>query len=817
MSDKTTIRTTVRPKKVAVLVPYTISDADFRDIIEFLGYLWGGKYSCIIPFDISDPKNEVSMNWLVWYSPDIIFYAENSCNSEWKKRIIECISPFVILALRYPVIDSLRINIGNILPWFPVVSSYARDVNSLPDTTTRFNFISTSENTNDRIFYDLSFGVRSKEECEGLAQYLRGSSLHVTGSGINEYIKLHGNEKVPHTYLDVSGLELSNVNHSGHAPTILVLSRSLIDYAWFWNNRAAFLAGSNNCIAIPEDALSNSSVVLALAEWLGGYHSGKATYCEIKSMSSPKSVLDSLARKLRPRVKKMGYQYVDVIADDNASIPRVQPEHKRREVDALWLGQHCFELAAPEPDFVDEVEFNDTGCWVVDIDSGRYLKGHMPPLASGRINSVLLNTPSPAAPSFPIGDRYSKRYSFGDISISIGRKSLSKRITLPCIEEMLIPYFQDLGIKKKKDEKQICYDAAIELFGGLKQFVDCCSGMRYEILKSLWMDVTLPCEQQKEGLSKACPVKSSNIAVPVSWGELCKRASLGKKQDKPFQDKFPLLRHIPNALAKKTAIQRWGKESGFRSRNTPKSFLSWLVEQKVVRQVFRCPTCPVCENKKDWVSSIDLEHPVFCSQCGNNISLTTASFDVEYQMNPLVQKAFAQEGIRPVALTLAILKSTSENGFMFIPGFKGEYQKQGFDIDIIAACGGELVFCECKNMEGVDSNAKSWAKIEAQLVDLIQKGKLCGARSVVLASLADKYPASILRLAKKESTSELRVVLLNKEILMQGFISSEREGLENSKATLRESFLPESDRKGKKRKGVRKIVYPGMTYTTGGN
>jgi len=101
MSDKTTIHTTVRPKKVAVLIPYNISDDELRDIIEFLGCLWGGKYSCIVPFDISDPENKVGMNWLGWYSPDVVFCAANSCNEEWKARIVEHVSPFSVLPLRY--------------------------------------------------------------------------------------------------------------------------------------------------------------------------------------------------------------------------------------------------------------------------------------------------------------------------------------------------------------------------------------------------------------------------------------------------------------------------------------------------------------------------------------------------------------------------------------------------------------------------------------------------------------------------------------------------------------------------------------------
>ena len=220
-----------------------------------------------------------------------------------------------------------------------------------------------------------------------------------------------------------------------------------------------------------------------------------------------------------------------------------------------------------------------------------------------------------------------------------------------------------------------------------------------------------------------------------------------KDQNKPFEERLPYWM-IGDELIKKIAKDRMGFEKGFYQRNTSKSFLAWLVEQKIVRQVFHHPQCPVCENKADWSSKIDLELPLRCSRCGTVVPTPEAHLDIEYQLNPLVQKAFDQ-GIRPVALTVAILKSAADNGFLYIPGFKGVYQEKAFDIDIVSVCNGNLIFCECKDMDGVPATANSWIKIKSQLEDLIDKGKLCGARSVVLASLADEYPAAIKKLAKK--------------------------------------------------------------------
>ena len=209
MKHRTIIQTVVRPKKVAVLVPYDMNEDGFRDIIEFLGWLWGGKYSCIVPFDPADLENKVGMAWLTTYSPDVIYFAENSCTNEWQKRIEKEVAPFISLALQHPLEKNLHINFANVLSRTPVATAYAKEIHALPDITTKFQFLSTNPNVENRIFYDLSFGVCDKETADSLGAHLKGSSHHITSGGIPDYIRLHDNDKSPFSYLDITGLELT--------------------------------------------------------------------------------------------------------------------------------------------------------------------------------------------------------------------------------------------------------------------------------------------------------------------------------------------------------------------------------------------------------------------------------------------------------------------------------------------------------------------------------------------------------------------------------------------------------------------------------
>jgi len=808
--EKSVIKTVIRPQKVAFLVPTTMSEGDFRELLDFIGSLWGGRYLCIVPFDLADEENELGMHWLVRYSPDIILYADGSCCTEWVAKIKESINPLKILHLQHPLSENFRINYAGLLHFWPVIKSYVKDVRSLPDTSTRYQFLSTDLKINHQIFYNLSFGVVSKENSEYLADILRGDSVHVSDGSIPNFINLHSNEKRPFTYLDASAKEISTTNaFDCHTHTIFVLSRSIIDYAWFWNNRSKFEGGANSYVIIPSDSLNDIENVEALASWLKGYHVGRANYCKIISISATKAELNTLARKLRPRVSKFGYKHIDVELPDKNNLPMFGLQHKSFETDTVWLGKHSFEFTAPAPSFIDELEERSSSSWMVEIEGGNSLKKHSPPQVCFQTNIKLLNTPSLASLSYSFGGGFSKRYSNGGIATICNNKKVSQSVTLPTIEEFLKPFFHKLGIKYGKDEKQLCYRSVIKLFGGLNEFTETCKEKRYDILAAFWSDKSLPCEKGDLSLSKGCSLKRSDAPVPVSLNKIKQRANIGKEYQKTFQEDSLGMNFIEDEIIAAAAKKRISSSKGFYRQLTPKAFIFWLVEMKVLRQVFHYPQCQSCNNDSDWSVKVDLESPLFCSRCGSNIAVPEDKLEIGYQLNPLVYKAF-EEGIRPVALTLQVLQKSVHSGFEYMPGFKGSYNSKGFDIDIIASCDGELVFCECKNMAGASIKAKGWIKIREQLETLIEKAALCGAKSVVLASLTDKYPKLITDVAKKKSSSELRVVLLNKEALLRGYVKSKLGGMEECHASFTEAFLPHIRDKRRKRKGERTISFGSM-------
>lgn len=801
MNEKTTITASVCPQKVAVVVPADISEADFREVLQFMGWLWGGNYSCVIPFDLADEENELAFFWIEQYSPDLVLCANQEIREILNDRIQERTNPpFQLAVLREPFIDNFHYNLRGILSWEPAYFRYIKEINSMPGVTTRYRFVSTEEGITNRIFYDLSYGIHPQEKCEGLAKDLKAKHIHITDGSIPAFIKSHDDGEHSFTYLDLVGIELNTINSFGGPPTIFVLSREVLDYAWFWNCRFDFSKGGNDCIPVPLDMIDDDETIQSLASWVTGYHSGRATYCEIKSISASKASLNKMAARLRPRVRKYGVQHVDVRLYDTPWIPFVNVYHKSHDVTAVWSDQSSFEFHPPKPAFIDDLGSEGHGQWVIAVDGGSKLKGHTPPKVAFKTNTRVLSAPSQAYPYWVMSG-CSRRYSAGNIMIPCTEKRDSVALTLPTADELFQPFFKELGIGAKTDEKRTCYEATFDLFGGLRDFAECCRNLRYEILACLWSDREVPCEKEGLSYSKGCHVKQADAPTPVSFSKIRSNKKVAKDWKKPLSDrKLP----ISDPLMSEVYESRCSREGGLYYCNNPGAYLTWLVESNIVRKVFRYPKCLNCLSKANWGTKVDLEKKLYCSRCGSYIPSHESQFDMEYQLNPLVCRAF-DEGVRPVALTLDVLRDVS-SGFMFLPGFKGKRNGVFFDIDIVAACNGHLVLCECKDMYDASGRSRGWGKIKDQFSDLIELGELCGASAVILASLADTYPLVIQKMVKERSTDKMRIVLLRKEELLRGNVQIKREDGSERRAMFYEAFLhPPKPRK--KRKGERKISF----------
>lgn len=798
--EQFTLSAIIRPQRVAVVIPTDMPEEDFREVIKFLGLLWGGSYSCIVPADISTDNHQLALSWLKQYSPDHILYESKEIMKDLEEIFYNSIEqPFESSILEKPFENNIHYK--SLMPWWTLIKTYIQEINSTPGTKTRFNFISTSEEASDRIFYDISLGVQSKKECEWLSKNLLAPCKHIEEGGISELLKLKSDKDNPFSYLDISNHKINRLNAFGNAPTVNVLSRAITDYAWFWNNRINHSPGGNNSVAIPIESIDEESTICAIATWLSGYHDGKSNYCNIKSISAPIDKLQRLARRLRPRVNKFGYKHVDVSLITNPTVPSATFFHSQQDIPGIQINHQSLQFSPPLPTFRNQIQDRNFDKWVVEIKGGNKLDGHIPPNVSQKTNTRVLSAPSPTNSSFQIFG-YSRRYFKQNIALLCSTKTTQCAITLPTANELLKPFFSSIGIKEKIDEKRLCYDSVFNLFGGRDHFATCCKDARYKIISSLWSKKNLPCETNEISLSKGCRAKQADAPTPVKINKIKQQTKIGKDWNKPFTESlYSGLIKDPLVLGIAEARQTQAKD--FFRQDTPKSYLSWLVDKTIVRRVFNLPRCPSCDSNSGWTSKMDLEVPLSCSRCGGHIPFPEAHTEISYQLNPLVYKAF-KEGVRPVALTLSVLEfAVARDGFMFLPGFKGVRNGQDFDIDIIAVCNGELILCECKDMSEVPATNSDWIKVKKQFESLIELGELLKAKSVILSSLANKYPKMIRQLAKKKTTEEMRIVLLRRDDLLRGHAEIKNNEGEKRPATLNEFFLPNTKNIRKKLKGKR--------------
>ena len=98
----------------------------------------------------------------------------------------------------------------------------------------------------------------------------------------------------------------------------------------------------------------------------------------------------------------------------------------------------------------------------------------------------------------------------------------------------------------------------------------------------------------------------------------------------------------------------------------------------------------------------------------------------------------------PVALTGNFLRNLTHRGFLWLPGLKYSREAIHGDIDIVASCDGHLVLAECKTRDQSDPSKVEWPKIIDQVKALASVGRTCSASFVLLASMIDAYPLSVL-------------------------------------------------------------------------
>ena len=181
--------------------------------------------------------------------------------------------------------------------------------------------------------------------------------------------------------------------------------------------------------------------------------------------------------------------------------------------------------------------------------------------------------------------------------------------------------------------------------------------------------------------------------------------------------------------------------------------------------------CPVCDLRR-WYS-IDAVSEVFeCAGCLTKIQPSIEA-PFQYRLNELVARGVDQ-GSLPVILTLLFLARLCRDSFLYVSGIivqsKTETEN---DIDILAACDGELVFVECKDLREF-AQPQIRKEFVNQLNNTIKIALQINVPIVLLSTLLQQIPENLKSQVddwNRKYKGRLAVHILTISELERGFIS----------------------------------------------
>ena len=224
-----------------------------------------------------------------------------------------------------------------------------------------------------------------------------------------------------------------------------------------------------------------------------------------------------------------------------------------------------------------------------------------------------------------------------------------------------------------------------------------------------------------------------------------------------------------------------------------RSLLEFWADRSILVRQWRLGPCSRCGQKYD-ESRLNIQKRVRCPGCGNRITLSP-EVPLGYSLHQTIQRA-VNEGVIQVALTGLFLRQMSHQGFFWLPGVKYQNGSQQGDIDLVACCDGELVFCECKRLEQTPPDTKVWEEVRTQFLETASVAKRCGGSLVVLAARVNEYPQSVRSSIKTELGDSIPYLLLDKQDLETGrrYIPAESPRLPLSLRDLIRDPFPEQPR-----------------------
>ena len=776
----------VRPQKVALIVSEEVDPGDFLIVVDFLSRIWGGKYCPI--FVVQGSKNSLHVqNNLIAHRPDVVLTLGLDVQS-WGKITVQCCQPrgFGALSQNY-IKKTYEVNPHKLI----LAELLAKELMERFPEMERDNLYLFSREDSQTLstFMTLSFGIVPDNEVENYSKALKAKPNKLDKDNISSYLNICSDMSRRWSWLDFASNHLSRnclLGDFAIPPTIVVSADKISDFALFWNIRSQLGVGASGTIILfPESEIDSKESVEALSEWTIKSPIN-ANYCVIRSSSVDKKKLDYLASRLRPRLKKSRYEYVDVKTEVNIA-PVVVPYEKETHT-KVYISKNRLSFDSIKPDFVDCLRSFDS--WICDFvkesESNRALCELVLPPRNSAIQ--VLNTPTP--PRFNLNTD-EIRWGPDALNVKCSSNNPTVSFSVPTSEELITEILKESGINIIKDEKRVRYNQILRMLGGLKNAFLTFSGSSLKIIKAFLKDRP-----------------NSTNHIPLTLGEIKSNARLKKTGKENTNLIFKILDDYLPRHAKFVANQRFRKyyDQDISHGREEQAILDKLIQQGILKREWKLEKCIFCD-KDYWVDHIDIDKPVKCPGCGNIITLK-GQIVLGYELNELVRLGI-NEGIIPVILTANFLYNTTSKGFIWAPGIKFRYREQLCDFDLVCICDGHLLAAECKTLSETKSSSGTWSKISKQLEKTLSIAQHAEIEAFIMSSLNSSYSESFKKECKLMGKKKiLNIFLLNNQDLTSGKRYIKR-GKHNWPITVEDLLASEAKRraKPKKSRGKRTITF----------
>jgi hypothetical protein len=178
--------------------------------------------------------------------------------------------------------------------------------------------------------------------------------------------------------------------------------------------------------------------------------------------------------------------------------------------------------------------------------------------------------------------------------------------------------------------------------------------------------------------------------------------------------------------------------------------------------------CPHCDLNK-WYPLDEIKEIMICSGCLSKFQIPPR-LDFHYRLNDLFARGISDCGVIPIILTMILLSNISEESFLFLVGVKITSPMET-DIDLVAICDREIIFCECKDLEnGVTEITVN--EIQKQFEIINNLSNQIGNRILLLCSLVADTNKTLFDnfINKFPSKEKINIKLLFSSELQKGSI-----------------------------------------------